>query len=152
MQVAINAIKEFCRRSRQCPPWDWTPPAERSAEGQPKPPLKPPLISEAYTITEKQVRYASLGAIKKQAALAQFAVEGSGVTTMPMKCEEFEDLKYRTVRDNILTASRVSMVAIPNDRACAGRPGTGVLPRAHGSALFTRGETQAWSPPRWAGP
>jgi polyribonucleotide nucleotidyltransferase len=99
-----------------------------------------PAISEAYTISEKQTRYTRLGEIKKQ-ALAQFAVEGADVSADDVK-HAFEDLKYRTVRDNILSGKpRIDGRNLDTVRALDVQ--VGVLPRVHGSALFTRGETQA---------
>ncbi len=97
-------------------------------------------ISEAYTIREKQTRYDTLSQIK-QAALAEFAGEGSDVDAEEL-LNLFEDLKYRTVRDNILSGKpRIDGRDNQTVRALDIQPG--VLARAHGSALFTRGETQA---------
>lgn len=96
------------------------------------------VISEAYTISEKQMRYTRLGEIKKL-ALAQFAVEGADVSAD--EATTFEDLKYQTVRDNILNTSiRIDGRSLDTVRALDVQA---VFMRVHGSALFTRGETQA---------
>ncbi len=139
MQVAIRAIKEFAAEVGN-PAWEWSAPAKNEA-------LKAQLkgafeaaVSEGYLIREKQVRYSKLDEIKKQ-ALEQFAPEGAEVSADEVE-ELFEDLKYRTVRDNILSGKpRIDGRDTKTVRQIAIE--VGVLPKVHGSALFTRGETQA---------
>ncbi len=139
MQVAITAIKEFAAEVGT-PRWDWAAPEKNET-------LKAALkgafeaaISTAYTIREKQDRYSKLDEIKKQ-ALAQFAPEGGDFSADEVE-ELFEDLKYRTVRDNILSGKpRIDGRDTKTVRQIAIE--VGVLPKVHGSALFTRGETQA---------
>ena len=101
-------------------------------------------ISEAYTISEKASRYTRLDDIKNQAieALAGDAeAEGYADNVAQIK-ELFETLKYRTVRDNILSGKpRIDGRDLQTVRALDIQ--IGVLPYTHGSALFTRGETQA---------
>ena len=101
-------------------------------------------ISEAYTISEKASRYTRLDEIKNQAieALAGDAeAEGYADNVAQIK-ELFETLKYRTVRDNILSGKpRIDGRDLQTVRALDIQ--VGILPYTHGSALFTRGETQA---------
>ena len=101
-------------------------------------------VSEAYTITVKQDRYARLEEIKNEAieALAGDAEsEGYAERVDDIKAL-FEELKYRTVRDNILSGKpRIDGRDLETVRALDIQ--VGVLPYTHGSALFTRGETQA---------
>lgn len=100
-------------------------------------------VSEAYTITIKQDRYARLGELEAQAlALAgDETAEDYGQKVAQIK-ELFETLKYRTVRDNILSGKpRIDGRDLETVRALDIQ--VGVLPYTHGSALFTRGETQA---------
>ena len=101
-------------------------------------------ISEAYAISEKASRYTRLDEIKNQAieALAGDAeAEGYADNVAQIK-ELFETLKYRTVRDNILSGNpRIDGRDLQTVRALDIQ--VGVLPYTHGSALFTRGETQA---------
>ncbi|MFB6348702.1 polyribonucleotide nucleotidyltransferase [Moraxella sp. ZJ142] len=101
-------------------------------------------VSQAYTITVKQDRYARLDEIKNEAveALAgdpeseEYAEKADSVKAL------FEELKYRTVRDNILSGKpRIDGRDLETVRALDIQ--VGVLPYTHGSALFTRGETQA---------
>ncbi len=139
MQVAIAAIKDFAAEVGT-PRWEIAAPVVNS---ELKTALKAAFeaqISEAYTISVKQDRYSRLGEIKA-AALAQFAPEGSAVDADELETL-FEDLKYRTVRDNILSGKpRIDGRDTRTVRALDIQ--TGVLGKAHGSALFTRGETQA---------
>ncbi|MDF2446428.1 MAG: pnp [Moraxellaceae bacterium] len=139
MQVAIRAIKEFAAEVGNAR-WDWAAPAKNETlKAALKAAFEAP-ISEAYTIREKQVRYSKLDEIKKQ-ALAQFGAEGSEFSADDVE-ELFEDLKYRTVRDNILSGKpRIDGRDTRTVRALDIQ--VGVLGKAHGSALFTRGETQA---------
>jgi polyribonucleotide nucleotidyltransferase len=140
MQVAIAAIKDFAAQVG-AQPSNWTAPAINT-ELQDK--LKARFeaqVSDAYTLTVKQERYAALDAIK-EAALAEFAPEGSEEGLSDEVNTLFEDLKYRTVRDNILSGKpRIDGRDTKTVRGLDIQ--VGVLPRTHGSALFTRGETQA---------
>ncbi|ELA08880.1 polynucleotide phosphorylase/polyadenylase [Moraxella macacae 0408225] len=101
-------------------------------------------ISQAYTISVKQDRYARLDEIKNMALQALAGDETSDdydekVTKIK---ELYETLKYRTVRDNILSGKpRIDGRDLQTVRALD--IAVGVLPYTHGSALFTRGETQA---------
>lgn len=139
MQVAITAIKEFAAEVGNAR-WEWAAPAKNEAL---KADLKAAFegaVSEAYLTREKQLRYGKLDEIKQQ-ALARFAPEGGDVSVDDVE-ELFEDLKYRTVRDNILSGKpRIDGRDTKTVRALDIQ--VGVLGKAHGSALFTRGETQA---------
>ncbi|WP_211253625.1 polyribonucleotide nucleotidyltransferase [Alkanindiges illinoisensis] len=140
MQVAVAAINDFAAQVG-AQPSNWTAPAVNT---ELKDQLKARFeaqVSEAYTLTVKQERYAALDAIK-EAALAEFAPEGSDAGLSDEVANLFEDLKYRTVRDNILSGKpRIDGRDTKTVRALDVQ--VGVLPRTHGSALFTRGETQA---------
>ncbi|PTQ90996.1 polyribonucleotide nucleotidyltransferase [Agitococcus lubricus] len=140
MQVAIHAIKAFAAEVNAAP-LAWQAPA---VNVELKTALKDAFaasISEAYTIVEKQSRYSRLDEIKQQ-ALAQFAAEENPQFVADDVLTAFEDLKYRTVRDNILSGKpRIDGRRLDTVRALDVQ--VGVLGRVHGSALFTRGETQA---------
>lgn len=140
MQVAIDAIKAFAAQVNATS-LAWQAPV---ANVELKTALKDAFaasISEAYTIVEKQSRYVRLDEIKQQ-ALAQFAGEENPQFVADDVLTAFEDLKYRTVRDNILSGKpRIDGRNLDTVRALDVQ--VGVLPRTHGSALFTRGETQA---------
>ena len=140
MQVAIAAINDFAAQVG-AQPSNWTAPVVNT---ELKDQLKARFeaqVSEAYTLTVKHERYTALDALKA-AALAEFAPEGSEAGLSDEVANLFEDLKYRTVRDNILSGKpRIDGRDTKTVRALDVQ--VGVLPRTHGSALFTRGETQA---------
>ena len=100
-------------------------------------------VSEAYTITVKQERYARLDELLSEAlALAGDETAEDYLQKVNQIKELFETLKYRTVRDNILSGKpRIDGRDLQTVRALDIQ--VGVLPCTHGSALFTRGETQA---------
>lgn len=100
-------------------------------------------VSEAYTITIKQDRYARLDELATEAlALAGDETSDDYADKVTQIKELFETLKYRTVRDNILSGKpRIDGRDLETVRALDIQ--VGVLPYTHGSALFTRGETQA---------
>jgi polyribonucleotide nucleotidyltransferase len=95
-------------------------------------------LTEAYTEKQKQVRYERVGAAKKAAAAALVA---EGLDADKAK-GLFKDLEADIVRNAILdTGLRIDGRDTKTVRPIVAE--VGVLPRAHGSALFTRGETQA---------
>lgn len=100
-------------------------------------------VSEAYTITVKQDRYVRLDELATEAlALAGDETSDDYADKVTQIKELFETLKYRTVRDNILSGKpRIDGRDLETVRALDIQ--VGVLPYTHGSALFTRGETQA---------
>ncbi len=138
MQVAINAINEFAAAAG-AGVVEWVAP-EVNAE------LKKRVTDEveagikaAYQVAEKLVRQEQLkdirnAAVEKLTADAEYAESDiRGI---------IEHLEYRIVRNAILNESkRIDGRALDKIRPITVR--TGVLPRTHGSALFTRGETQA---------
>jgi polyribonucleotide nucleotidyltransferase len=134
MQVAIKAINELVAEAGK-PKWDWKP-ADRSAV-QAYTKSYEAGIAEAYTLTDKQSRYAKLGEIRA----AAFAAKPETLTENQIK-SELHELEAKVVRNRILEGQpRID----GRDRYTV-RPlsiSTGLLPRTHGSALFTRGETQA---------
>ena len=100
-------------------------------------------VSQAYTITIKQDRYARLDELATEVlTLAGDETAEDYAEKVGQIKELFETLKYRTVRDNILSGKpRIDGRDLETVRALDIQ--VGVLPYTHGSALFTRGETQA---------
>jgi len=139
MQVVINAINELKAEAGK-PAWDWQPPEENTA-------LKDQVaasfgagVTEAYQISDKMERYDAIGNLKAQ-AVEQIANEEAGISEGDV-AEMFGKLEKSTVRNRILDgAPRIDGRDTKTVRAIEVE--TGVLPKAHGSALFTRGETQA---------
>ena len=139
MQIAIQAINEFAAAGAK--PSDWVAPAHNEELRAKLKEAFEAKISEAYTIAVKQDRYAALDALHAE-TVAQFVPEEDVDGIADEVDYLFEDLKYRTVRDNILSGKpRIDGRDTKTVRALDVQ--VGVLERAHGSALFTRGETQA---------
>ena len=139
MQVVISAINELKAEVGK-PAWDWEPAPENVS-------LKDALVerfgaavADAYKISDKMQRYESIGQIKQQAVEA-LADEENGPAAGDVAVA-FGALEKRTVRNSIIDgAPRIDGRDTKTVRAIEVE--TGVLPKAHGSALFTRGETQA---------
>jgi polyribonucleotide nucleotidyltransferase len=138
MRPVINAIIDLAEKCAK-EPWDLpeTPP-EVSATAQRLREQFEAELRDAYGETVKQTRYEKVGAVRDKAAsaLANDALPAEKVSRL------FHDLESDIVRGNILKTGR----RIDGRDGKSIRPITaqvGVLPRAHGSALFTRGETQA---------
>jgi polyribonucleotide nucleotidyltransferase len=140
MQVAINAINELVRE-RGKPRWDWKPDAASAELDHSVASVARAALAEAYRITEKQSRYAKVGEIKKSVVEKLRAGDAPKFTEEQIDAALFR-LESSIVRDRILNGES----RIDGRDATTVRPITvkvGVLPRTHGSALFTRGETQA---------
>jgi polyribonucleotide nucleotidyltransferase len=138
MQVAIKAIKELAAMV-DVKAWDWTAPATDVVLKQAVADLAKSRISEAYHIAEKQLRQNALKEIRGQVIEALTANEQYPEGTVRTV---LENLEYDVVRANILDeGKRIDGRDMRTVRPISIR--TSVLPRTHGSALFTRGETQA---------
>jgi polyribonucleotide nucleotidyltransferase len=98
-------------------------------------------LLEGYKVTEKQSRHTRIGEVKAAALLALSGGESPKFDADDVS-EELANLEYRIVRRRILAGEpRIDGRDTKTVRPISIK--TGVLPRAHGSALFTRGETQA---------
>lgn len=138
-QVAIEAISQFAAEAGK-PTWNWQAPAENTALVEAVKAEVGEAVSRAYTITIKQDRYAALGALRDQ-AIAKLAGENGQYSEAEVK-ETFGLLEYRTVRQNIVAGKpRIDGRDTRTVRPLQIEVGT--LKKTHGSALFTRGETQA---------
>ena len=98
-------------------------------------------LREAYKNTVKQVRYAAVDAVKAKVMAALCSSDAPKFDKQKVG-EAFHDLQAKVVRGNILdTGIRIDGRDVRTVRPILSQ--VGVLPRTHGSALFTRGETQA---------
>ncbi|PLW83898.1 polyribonucleotide nucleotidyltransferase [Kineobactrum sediminis] len=138
MQVVVQAINELTAEAGK-PRWDWQP-AEfpeglvEAVEQQVKNEL-----GEAYRITEKAIRYDRVSEIRN-ACVEALAVEG-GPSADDVK-DVFKSVEKNLVRKRILAGEpRIDGRDTRTVRAIACE--VDILPKVHGSALFTRGETQA---------
>lgn len=140
MQVVIQAIKEFTAEAAK-PSWDWQPaPADTTTEALVRP-LAEAGIREAYTITDKMKRYDRLGELR-QSVVEQLVTNAETAPSKDAVRAVFAQIEKDIVRNNVLDGSP----RIDGRDSKTVRPLTievGVLPKVHGSALFTRGETQA---------
>ncbi|MDH3310507.1 MAG: polyribonucleotide nucleotidyltransferase [Gammaproteobacteria bacterium] len=140
MQTAIKAINELVKDAG-VQPWAWQPPQEDSSLKNTLQAEFAPLIAEAYRIKEKTARQDRMAEIHEM-AIGKHAAEGTPSGTKEKVQKIIGDIEYRTVRDKILSGEpRIDGRDTRTVRPITIR--TGVLPRTHGSALFTRGETQA---------
>jgi polyribonucleotide nucleotidyltransferase len=138
MQTAIQAIKSLAEEAAR-PPVAWAAAIrdESLAAGVAK---FAPQLTEAYGIAEKQVRYARISELKTE-CVAALAGEGSAWTPAQVEAE-FHDVEKHTVRSRIIAGNpRIDGRDSRTVRKIDIQVGT--LPRTHGSAVFTRGETQA---------
>jgi polyribonucleotide nucleotidyltransferase len=140
MQVAIKAINELAAEAGK-PKWSWTAPEANTELKSAVAGAAEKQLVAAYAITEKQQRYAKIAEIKS-AVLAALASGEKPKFTADQVGTEFFNLEYRLVRERILEGHpRIDGRDTKTVRPINVR--TGVLARTHGSALFTRGETQA---------
>jgi len=99
-------------------------------------------LREAYKNTVKQERYAAVDAVKAKVMAALAPEGGEPKFSKEQIAEIFKELQAKVVRNNILdTGLRIDGRDVKTVRPIVAE--VGVLPRTHGSALFTRGETQA---------
>ncbi len=140
MQAAINAINELVEVAGK-PEWDWQAPVRDETLWNSIKGLAEAKLQEAYNITQKQVRSQRVNEIRNEvvAALTADAATAPDVNTIK---NYFFDLEASIVRGRILNGEpRIDGRDTRTVRPIYVR--NGVLPRTHGSALFTRGETQA---------
>ncbi|SFL82259.1 polyribonucleotide nucleotidyltransferase [Marinobacter zhejiangensis] len=140
MQSAIQAIKEFAAEIGK-PRWEWQPEAENSQLLEAIRSEFAGAIEEAYSIREKMDRYARLGELKAQ-AVEKLAGEDEGQPSEEEVKKYFGKVEKATVRQSVIDGKP----RIDGRDTKTVRPikiEVGVLPSTHGSALFTRGETQA---------
>ena len=99
-------------------------------------------LRNAYKITAKQERYKAVDAVKAKVTAALFPEGAEPKFSKEHVGEAFKELQAKVVRWNILdTGVRIDGRDVKTVRAIVAE--AGILPRTHGSALFTRGETQA---------
>ena len=137
MQVVIAAINELKAEAGK-PAWDWQPPAENTALLDAVSERFGNDIAEAYKITDKMERQGRLGELRDQAVAALETEE----TAADDINGAFSSLEKKTVRRAIVEGQpRIDGRDTRTVRQI--NVEVGVLAKAHGSALFTRGETQA---------
>ncbi len=139
MQVAIKAIKEFAQEAGK-PAWNWQPAAINQSLVEQVESLIRDSLTTAYQVREKPERKAKIDVLRQQ-VIQQFKNEEAGINEKALQ-NIFSSLEEKIVRGRILAG----MPRIDGRDTRTVRPitiSTSILPRTHGSALFTRGETQA---------
>jgi polyribonucleotide nucleotidyltransferase len=139
-QVVINAIKELAAEINT-PPMEWVAPEENAALAEAVQKEGAEAIAAAYKVADKQDRYTLLSKVRAE-IVEKVADDSEGGFSGDKVKGAIGKLEKKTVRSRILAGER----RIDGRDTATVRPisiRTGVLPRAHGSALFTRGETQA---------
>ncbi len=140
MQIAIDTISELAAEVGK-PSWDWAAPAEDTELAAAVVDQAGTGLSAAYQTTDKQERQAAVGAAKDATIEALAAGDDAKWSADDVKGALYK-LEKSTVRNRVIAGEpRID----GRDRETV-RPidvKVGVLPRAHGSSVFTRGETQA---------
>ena len=140
MQAVINMINELAAEVAK-EPWDWAPPEENTALIEKIEALAGNDINEAYKIKSKSARSSRLDEIRSRVQAELITDETSTEAANEIKDTLFK-LEAKAVRSQILNGEpRIDGRDTRTVRPISIR--TGALPRTHGSALFTRGETQA---------
>ncbi len=140
MQVAINAINDLADEVNP-EAFDWTEPVQDIALIEKVAQLAETDLKAAYSIKQKQARVQKVDEVKSR-VMAECINEGDDTARQNLVKNVFKDLESKIVRGQILAGDpRIDGRDTRTVRPITIR--TGVLPRTHGSALFTRGETQA---------
>jgi polyribonucleotide nucleotidyltransferase len=141
LQKVINTINELSVEAGT-QSWDWKAPAKNDALIAAVRETVGAKLGEAFKVQDKLQRRDAIAAIKQdtlESLAGRAEAEGWDASEL---AKEFGELEYRTMRDSVLTTKvRIDGRDLHTVRPIACK--VGVLPRTHGSALFTRGETQA---------
>jgi len=140
MQVAIDTINELAAEVGK-PAWDWVAPDADEELAAAVAGAVEGALADAYRITDKQERQAAVGAAKDAAVEALASGENARWSAEDVKNAasklEKNIVRRRVIKGEPRIDGRDKSTVRPIDVQ------VGVLPRAHGSAIFTRGETQA---------
>jgi polyribonucleotide nucleotidyltransferase len=140
MQAAIRAIRELASEAGKAR-WSWQPVPEDAELSAALKLHAHAALAQAYSITEKQQRHGRLGEIKTQLLTTLAGGDSPKWTSDAVESALFK-LESNIVRQRILNGEpRIDGRDTRTVRPISVK--VGVLPRTHGSALFTRGETQA---------
>jgi len=140
LQVAVKAITELAAEVGT-PAWDWTAPAKDESLAAKVAAQAEAGLSEAYSTADKMERQDKVSAVK-DAAVAALVTDDDNSPKASDVIGEVSAIEKKLVRSRILAGER----RIDGRDTRTVRPitvKTGILPRVHGSSLFTRGETQA---------
>ena len=137
VRTAIAAIEEFTEQAGAKEPWDWQAALPDRALVDRLEQSYGPALAEAYQVPDKVGRKAKLSTIHERAIAELGAENGDGAEAK--RC--LAELEKKIVRNRILDGEkRIDGRATDQIRSISTE--VRLLPRPHGSALFTRGETQ----------
>ena len=141
MQIAIDTINELVAEAGK-PKWNWQAPAKNDALIGALKAAVGERLGAAFQVRDKLERKDAISTLKKDVMTGLAAqIEAHGWNAGEAS-KEFGELEYQTMRDSVLsTKIRIDGRALDTVRAIASK--VTILPRVHGSSLFTRGETQA---------
>jgi polyribonucleotide nucleotidyltransferase len=141
-QAIIKAVEEFKAEAGK-PAWDWTAPEKNVTLADKIAAIAEEKVGAAYLITDKVARKEAISAAKAEVleTLKAELAEGESLDEQEVG-KLFGSLEKKTVRGRIIAGEKRIDGREP-DMVRALDVMTGVLPRTHGSAIFTRGETQA---------
>lgn len=138
MQTVINAVQEFADEVAT-PSWDWQAPESNDELVAKVAEITEAGLGDAYSIADKLERQSAVGAVRKAAVEALVADGGPSETDVLGLVSKVEKkiVRGRIIKGDARIDGRDNFTVRPITIR------TGVLPRTHGSVLFTRGETQA---------
>jgi polyribonucleotide nucleotidyltransferase len=139
MQAVVQAVADLVKDAGKTP-WEWSLPAEDTALTAVVTEHYGAAIEDAYCTTDKMERYTKLGNLRNE-AVEKLLDEEAGATADAIKAT-FGKIEKRTVRTNVV-AGKPRIDGRDNTTVRSIDVEVGVLAKSHGSALFTRGETQA---------
>ena len=141
MQVAINAINELVAEAGK-PKWTWSAPAAEAAMVAALKTAIGDRLTQAFAVRDKLERKDAISALKKDVMTSLASqIEANGWKPAELS-KEFGEFEYETMRGAVLSSKiRIDGRALDTVRPINSQ--VSILPRVHGSALFTRGETQA---------
>ncbi|HMA99207.1 MAG TPA: polyribonucleotide nucleotidyltransferase, partial [Wenzhouxiangella sp.] len=141
MQVAIKAIEELAAEAGK-PQWDWQPPAKPEGLAEKVADLATADLTAAYGITDKMERRDAIAAARHKVVETLCPEGADDAPDLDEVKGAFGKLEKTLVRDRVLSGNpRIDGRDLTTVRPLDMQ--VGVFPRTHGSALFTRGETQA---------
>ena len=141
MQAVVKAINEFATEVGVTH-WDWTAAQADESLAEKVAATSTAALTDAYQVADKIQRQDAVKAARNAAVEALAAADGADGWSESSVKEAFGKLEKKIVRSRILAGEkRIDGRTTSDVRQITVR--TGVLPRTHGSALFTRGETQA---------
>ncbi|CAA6828812.1 MAG: Polyribonucleotide nucleotidyltransferase (EC [uncultured Thiotrichaceae bacterium] len=140
MQPVITAIQEMADEVGN-PAWEWTSPEKDESLAAKVAEIAEAGLTDAFQTADKMERYGKIDAVK-DSLLEALCTEDEAAPSKDDVLDAFKSLEKKIVRGRVISGEkRIDGRDVADVRQITAK--VGVLPRTHGSALFTRGETQA---------